>query len=316
MEQFIHQIDGLVRADWLNTAISVVVILGITAIVARLLTRFLRRVLHFNEQKALPSSSIFVNIARAAVWVTGICIMLSTSFNVNVSAAITALGIGGIAISLGFQDTLSNLIGGLQLSLLRIIKPGDNISVGSESGVVRDVTWRHTTIKHSAGEEISSPNAIINKTALVQLPPPNQTGLPVVVTTNGEDLTRTASAIEKAADEAASAVGKVKKKPELMFSEITGTGFKGSLAFTMADARNVSKAKDAVLRAIAPLTRPSGQGGPEEAKPGEKPAPASATPRSRQERAHGPRQGSDGGGTPADSKPAESAKQKEHARHD
>ncbi len=150
----------------------------------------------------------------------------------------------------------------------------------------------------------------------MQLPPPNQTGLPVVVTTNGEDLTRTASAIEKAADEAASAVGKVKKKPELMFSEITGTGFKGSLAFTMADARNVSKAKDAVLRAIAPLTRPSGQGDPEEAKPGEKPAPASATPRSRQERAHGPRQGSDGGGTPADSKPAESAKQKEHARHD
>ena len=226
------------------------------------------------------------------------------------------MGIGGIAISLGFQDTLSNLIGGLQLSLLRIIKPGDNITVGSESGVVRDVTWRHTTIKNSAGEEIIIPNSIINKTALVQLPPPNQTGLPVVVTTNGEDLTRTASAIEKAADEAASAVGKVKKKPELMFSEITGTGFKGSLAFTMADARNVSKAKDAVLRAIAPLTRPSGQGGPEEAKPGEKPAPASATPRSRQERAHGPRQGSDGGGTPADSKPAESAKQKEHARHD
>ncbi len=157
MEQFIHQIDGLVRADWLNTAISVVVILGITAIVARLLTRFLRRVLHFNEQKDLPSSSIFVNIARAAVWVTGICIMLSTSFNVNVSAAITALGIGGIAISLGFQDTLSNLIGGLQLSLLRIIKPGGNITVGSESGVVRDVTWRHTTIKNSAARRSSFP---------------------------------------------------------------------------------------------------------------------------------------------------------------
>ena len=44
-----------------------------------------------------------------------------------------ALGIGGIAISLGFQDTLSNLIGGLQVSLLRIIKPGDNIEVGSST---------------------------------------------------------------------------------------------------------------------------------------------------------------------------------------
>ena len=53
--------------------------------------------------------------------------MLSTCYGVDVSAAITALGIGGIAISLGFQDTIANLIGGLQVSLLRIIKPGDNI---------------------------------------------------------------------------------------------------------------------------------------------------------------------------------------------
>ena len=87
-----------------------------------------------------------MNIVRGAVWFLGICIMLSTCFNVNVSAAITALGIGGIAISLGFQDTISNLIGGLQVSLMRIVKPGDNIEVGSSSGVVKDVTWRHTSL--------------------------------------------------------------------------------------------------------------------------------------------------------------------------
>ena len=56
--------------------------------------------------------------------------------------------------SLGFQDTLSNLIGGLQVSLLRIIKPGDNIEVGSATGVVKDITWRHTTIRNGAGEEV------------------------------------------------------------------------------------------------------------------------------------------------------------------
>lgn len=43
-------------------------------------------------------------------------VMLSTCFGIDVSAAITALGIGGIAISLGFQDTISNLIGGVQVS--------------------------------------------------------------------------------------------------------------------------------------------------------------------------------------------------------
>ena len=74
----------------------------------------MRKMLHYNEEKNLPSSSIFVNIARGAVWLLGVCIMLSTCYGVDVSAAITALGIGGIAISLGFQDTIANLIGGLQ----------------------------------------------------------------------------------------------------------------------------------------------------------------------------------------------------------
>lgn len=255
VEQFMQQIDNLARADWLNTALSVVVILGVTAVAARLLTRFLRKVLHFNEEKNLPSSSIFVNIGRGAVWALGVCIMLSTSFNVDVSAAVTALGIGGIAISLGFQDTISNLIGGLQLSLLRIIKPGDNIEVGSESGVVHDVTWRHTTIRNAAGEEIVIPNSIINKTTLVQLPPPNQANLSIVVTTDGSDLSEKVQLIERTALDAASSVGKVKKAPALLFTEITGVGFAGTLSFSMADARTVSQAKDAILRAIAPLTR-------------------------------------------------------------
>lgn len=113
MEQLQNYIDAIVRTDWVTTAISAVVILAITAVVARLTRRFLGRVLAINEERDLPSSSIFINIARGAVWITGVCIMLSTCFRVDVSAAITALGIGGIAISLGFQDTLSNLIGGL-----------------------------------------------------------------------------------------------------------------------------------------------------------------------------------------------------------
>ena len=197
MEQLQNYIDAIVRTDWVTTAISAVVILAITAVVARLTRRFLGRVLAINEERDLPSSSIFINIARGAVWITGVCIMLSTCFRVDVSAAITALGIGGIAISLGFQDTLSNLIGGLQVSLLRIIKPGDNIEVGSSTGVVKDITWRHTTIRNGAGEEVLIPNSIISKTALTHLPPTNQVSLAIVVTTEGQHLDEVAEAIER-----------------------------------------------------------------------------------------------------------------------
>ena len=255
MEQLEHYIQGIVHVDWLTTALAAAVILAVTAIFARLTVRFMRKMLHYNEEKNLPSSSIFVNIARGAVWLLGVCIMLSTCYGVDVSAAITALGIGGIAISLGFQDTIANLIGGLQVSLLRIIKPGDNIEVGSSSGVVKDITWRHTTIRNSAGEEVLIPNSIISKTALTHLPPTNEVSLSIVVTTEGQHLDEVAKAIEHEASQAAAAVGKLVKEPKLTFSEITAQGYAGSIAFTMADSRTTGRATDAVLRAVAPLTR-------------------------------------------------------------
>lgn len=256
MEQLQTYIDALVRYDWITTALSVVVILAITAVVARLASCFLRRIPEINGGKDLPSSSIFINIARGAIWATGVCIMLSTCFQVDVSAAIAALGIGGIAISLGFQDTLSNLIGGLQVSLLRIVKPGDNIEVGSSSGVVKDVTWRHTTIKNASGEEVLIPNSIISKTALTHLPPESHVSLPVVVTTEGRRLDEVSRAIEREALHAAASVGKVAKEPKLSFSEITAQGYAGSISFSMEDGSVAGRAVDAVLRAVAPLTRP------------------------------------------------------------
>lgn len=255
MSQLEQNIETFVHSDWITTAITAVIILVVTAVCARLVRRFMRRLLHFNEEKNLPSSSIFVNIARASVWILGVCIMLSTCFDVNVSAAITALGIGGIAISLGFQDTISNLIGGLQVSLMRIIKPGDNIEVGSSSGVVKDITWRHTTIRNSKGEEVIIPNSIINKTALTHLPPTNQVSLPIVVVTPGEHLNDVAAAIEHEASEAAGAVAKLTKEPKLSFSAITDGGYVGSITFKVADSRTSARAGDAVLRAVAPLTR-------------------------------------------------------------
>ncbi|MFR3452353.1 MAG: mechanosensitive ion channel domain-containing protein [Collinsella sp.] len=59
---------------------------------------------------------------------------------------VTGLGVVGIAVSLGFQDTLSNLIGGLTVSVSRTVEPGDNIRMGPSgvTGVVQDVTWRAT----------------------------------------------------------------------------------------------------------------------------------------------------------------------------
>ena len=73
----------------------------------------------------IPSMSIYVNLGRIAVWAIGLTILCSTCFGFDVTGFVAALGIGGIAISLGFKDTISNLISGVQVSSLKIMVPGD-----------------------------------------------------------------------------------------------------------------------------------------------------------------------------------------------
>lgn len=250
-------LDRIVQVEWLSVALTAAAVFAVTFVVSRFAVKFLRHVLS-RDSSPLPSSSIFVNIVRVVIWMIGASIVLSTCFGIDVSAAITALGIGGIAISLGFQDTLSNLIGGLQVSLTGLVEPGDNIEVGGERGIVQDVTWRHTTIENSLGERVVIPNSIINKTALVKLRPLSAVSIPVVVTVDGEKLTETAELMRAAADKAASGVCALEKESRVLFSEVTDYGYRGTLTFAVADSSEAAAAKDAVLRAIAPLVH-SGQ---------------------------------------------------------
>lgn len=255
MGEDLQQFETILQNDWVLKIITIVLILAATAIIAHLVTKFLRKVL-MNETGVLPSSSIFVNIARATIWIIGICIILTTCFSVDVSAVITALGVGGIALSLGFQDTISNLIGGLQVSLMKIVQPGDNIEVGQERGIVKDVTWRHTSIVNSIGEVVIIPNSTINKTALVKLSPINQISIPFIVRSSGSDLDEVAKEIERTCVEVVEPISKLSKEPKVIFTAVTDFGFKGKLNFQIHSTECVYEASDAVLRAIAPLTRP------------------------------------------------------------
>lgn len=247
-------VRGIVPVDWLSQLIVVVIALAVTSVAAHFAVKLVRRVLS-HDSVPLPSSSIFVNIVRVIVWLIGISIVLSSCFGIDVTAAVAALGIGGIAISLGFQDTLSNLISGLQLTIMGIIEPGDNVEIGGQQGIVRDITWRHTTIVSATGEHIVIPNSVLNTSSLVQLPPPRKIVVPISVVAKGDELTALSQAIAEAASASAHSVGEVDKEPSVQFTDVTAFGFTGSVVVWMAEGADPAASKDAVVRAVAPLTR-------------------------------------------------------------
>lgn len=152
---------------WMTIAIAAL-ILFCTWVAERLAYRGISHIGQ-SSSTSFPASSIFANIARVCIWLIGIAILFKACFNYDVTGLVAALGVGGIALSLGLQDTLSNLIGGLSVSLGRVVEPGQYIEVLGQSGRVTDINWRHTTIVDAGGSTHLVPNSLINKNSLVDI---------------------------------------------------------------------------------------------------------------------------------------------------
>jgi small-conductance mechanosensitive channel len=73
---------------------------------------------------------------------------------------LTALGVGGLAVALAMQDTLSNLFGGFYVAVAGQVRLGDYIKLNTgEEGYVTDIGWRSTTIRTRGNTMIIVPNA-------------------------------------------------------------------------------------------------------------------------------------------------------------
>ena len=110
----------------------------------------------------LPSTTIFVNLARIIIISVGILIILQ-SIGISITPLLTAMGVGGLAISLALKDTLSDFFAGLHILLSQKVKPGDFVELDSGyMGYVQNITWRHTTLMERTNNEVTVPNAKIS----------------------------------------------------------------------------------------------------------------------------------------------------------
>ncbi|MBR2789519.1 MAG: mechanosensitive ion channel [Eggerthellaceae bacterium] len=252
-------IEAMTNNQPLALAITGLVCIIVTALVASAATKLVRTLME-REFLQISNTSIFVNIIRVIIWCLGISVVLSTCFGVDVTAVFTALGIGGIAISLGLQDTIANLIGGLQVSILGLVKPGDYIVVGGQQGVVQDVFWRHTVIKDFSGTSYVIPNKSINAGSVTILPPSRKIKVEVDFNNNdGRDLEELKKNMLIAVKNEVSKVAAVDHDPVFRFSAITEYCFKGLVIIWVntQPAFDIFEVQDAIVRACAPYARAS-----------------------------------------------------------
>ena len=140
-----------------KTLVSILV-MATTIAVARVVADSVR-LYALRTQGALGSSSIFVGLARLGIYLLGLLILLQT-LGVSITPLLTALGVGGLAVALALQDTLSNLFAGLHIIASRKVRLGDYIKIESgEEGYVVDINWRNTSIRSLPNDIVVVPNA-------------------------------------------------------------------------------------------------------------------------------------------------------------
>jgi len=141
-------------------------ILSVTFAITHLLTGMLD--LWAQKQTgSFPSTKIFTNLIRITVITIGVLTLLQ-SLGVSVTSFLTALGVGGLAISLALKDTLADLFSGLHILLSQKVKPGDFIQLDTgEMGYVSNITWRNTTLVERTNNVVSIPNSRLS-TAIIR----------------------------------------------------------------------------------------------------------------------------------------------------
>ena len=256
MEDVVENIAEVAQTSiWSNILVFACIVVA-TMVVSYLVTRFLKRLLMY-ENSPLPASSILVNLARAVIWVCGLSILFSTCFGFDLSAVIAALGVGGLALSLGMQDTISNLIGGLQVTLAGTVKPGSFVTVSGYTGVVHDVSWRYTRVETLAGEMVVVPNSSINSSTVVQLPPMEYVRVQFHADSAGHDIEELRAGILNAVSQKVDGfvVSPEENIPRVVFTGVTEFAFAGVLVMKIEDGQKYLQARDQAISAMAPYMR-------------------------------------------------------------
>lgn len=79
-------------------------------------------------------------------------------FDIDPTAALAGLGIGGIAVALAAQKTLENVIGGLSIVFDNAVRVGDTLKVGEICGTVDAIGLRSTRIRTLDRTILTVPN--------------------------------------------------------------------------------------------------------------------------------------------------------------
>ena len=117
--------------------------------------------------QAVPLTNLTQSLVKILIIVVGALMVLS-ALGVSITPLLTTLGIGGLAVALALQETLSNLFAGFYITVAKNIRVGDFIKLESgQEGFVVDIGWRVTKIRLLSNSLVLIPNSKLSQSIIV-----------------------------------------------------------------------------------------------------------------------------------------------------
>lgn len=124
---------------------------------------------------SLLQRSGFIKKSFIFIAIVGALLGIMRIIGFNIGPFLAGGAIGGLAIALALQDTLSNIFAGFHLSLDRPVRIGDFIKLESgEEGFIEEIGWRNTRIKMWANNIVVIPNSKLSQSIIINYCLPTQ----------------------------------------------------------------------------------------------------------------------------------------------
>jgi small-conductance mechanosensitive channel len=156
------KLDGL--TSYLVSSALIIAVAALGLAVVQFLGKRILRVLQSQEPLREARRQQMVTLVQILRWAADVLIvgsallMLLSTFGVDITPLLASVGVAGLAVSLGAQTLIKDLIGGVLILAENQYAVGDTIQVGTVSGQVERITLRATYVRAIDGYLYVVPN--------------------------------------------------------------------------------------------------------------------------------------------------------------
>ena len=175
----INRILTVARTESIVNKIFIIVIIGIIGLA---ISRIVHALLEWYSVEIAPRTAsdfddrlvpLLSRVADIIVYSFAFLVILGR-IGVNIGPYLAGLGIGGLAVALALQPTLTNFLSGTYVISDSVIRKGDYIQLESGvEGTVEEIGWRITKIRHWQGNLIILPNTKLSDAVVTDFEKPD-----------------------------------------------------------------------------------------------------------------------------------------------